>query len=77
MVGKRDGPMSDSSSCTCNEVHTRAICDEIGERLRTVLDRSQTPPPPKILALLLRLQLSELKAAAPAPERQARASSAA
>ena len=69
--------MPDSSSCTSDELHTRAICDEIGERLRTMLDRSQTPPPPKILALLLRLQLSELKAAALAPDRQSRVSTAA
>jgi hypothetical protein len=69
--------MPDSSSCTSDELHTRAICDEIGERLRTMLDRSQTPPPPKILALLLRLQLSELKAAAFAPDRQSRVSTAA
>jgi hypothetical protein len=48
-------------TCVCTELHTRAICDEVGERLRILLDRSQTPPPPKILALLLRLQLSELK----------------
>jgi hypothetical protein len=59
--------MPDISSCTCTEVHTRAICEEMGERLRVLLDRTQTPPPPKLLALLLRLQLSELK------ETQARA----
>jgi hypothetical protein len=69
--------MPDSSSCSCSEVHTRAICDEVGERLRILLDRSQTPPPPEILALLLRLQLSELKAPALAPERGSRASTAA
>jgi hypothetical protein len=51
-------------TCVCTELHTRAICDEVGERLRILLDRSQTPPPPKILALLLRLQLSELKTSA-------------
>jgi hypothetical protein len=69
--------MSDPSSCTCSEVHSRAICDEVGERLRVLLDRSQTPPPPKILALLLRLQLSELKTLPPAPERHSQASTAA
>jgi hypothetical protein len=77
MLGERDRHMSDSSSCTCGEIHTRAICDEVGERLRILLDRSQTPPPPQLLALLLKLQLSELKAATTMPERQPRASSAA
>ena len=59
--------MPDPGSCSCSDVHTRAICDEVGERLRILLDRSQTPPPPRILALLLRLQLSELKAALAEP----------
>ena len=69
--------MPDSRSCTSNELHTRAICDEIGERLRIMLDRSQTPPPPKMLALLLQLQLNELKAAALASKRQSQVSTAA
>jgi hypothetical protein len=69
--------MLDPSSCTCSEVHTRAICDEVGERLRILLDRSQTPPPQKILALLLRLQLSELNAPAPASVRGSQAMTAA
>ena len=55
--------MLDRSPCACNEVHTRAICDEVGERLRILLDRTQTPTPPRLLALLLRLQLNELQAA--------------
>jgi hypothetical protein len=56
--------MPDPSSCTFSDVHTRAICDEVGDRLRFLLDRSQTPPPPGIQALLLQLQLSEMKAPA-------------
>jgi hypothetical protein len=56
--------MADPSSCTSSGVHTRAICEEVGERLRISIDRSQTPPPPRILALLLKLQLSELNAPA-------------
>lgn len=68
--------MPDPGSCTCSEVHTRAICDELGARLRFLLDRSQTPPPQKILVLLLRLQLTELKAAPFALERQSRSSTA-
>ena len=53
--------MPDPASCTCSDVHARAICDEVGERLRPLLDRTQTPPPPRIQALLLRLQLNELR----------------
>ena len=67
--------MPDPGSCTLSDVHTRAICDEVGERLRILLDRSQTPPPPRILSLLLLLQLSELKT--PDAERRARTSTAA
>jgi hypothetical protein len=62
--------MSDPGPSTVSEVHSRAICDEIGERLRVFLDRSQTPTPPKLQVLLLRLQLSELKAGTLAEERQ-------
>lgn len=54
--------MSDTNSCI-SEVHARAICHEVGERLRVLLDRTETPTPPKLLALLLRLQLSELNSA--------------
>jgi hypothetical protein len=56
--------MPDPSSCTCSDVHARAICDEVGYRLQILLDRSQAPPPPRIQALLLKLQLSEMKAPA-------------
>jgi hypothetical protein len=69
--------MPDLSSCTCREVHVRAICEEVGERLRIMLDRTQTPPPQKILALLLRLQLTELKVPATTLERQSQGSTAA
>lgn len=58
-----------SGSWSFTDVHARAICDEVGERLRVLLDRSQTPPPPRIQALLLQLQLSEMKM--PAEERRA------
>jgi hypothetical protein len=69
--------MLDTSTCTCSQVHTRAICDEVGERLRIWLDRSQTPPPPKLLALLLRLQLSELEGPPITVARRVQASTAA
>jgi hypothetical protein len=65
------GNMPDLSSCICSDDHTRAICDEVGERLRILLDRTQTPTPPKLLALLLQLQLQELKGvSAEAPQHQ-------
>lgn len=54
--------MPDRSPCVCNEVHTRTICDEVDGRLRIFLDRTQTATPPRLLALLLRLQLNELQA---------------
>jgi hypothetical protein len=54
--------MPDTSSCSCSEVHARAICDEVGERLRILLDRTQTPTLPRISALLLQFQLHELQA---------------
>jgi hypothetical protein len=54
--------MSNPGSYTCSEVHARAICDEVGDRLRFFLDSSATPPPPRIMALLLQLQLSEMTA---------------
>lgn len=53
--------MPDTSSCSYSEVHARAICDEVGERLRILLDQTQTPTPPRLLALLLRFQLHELQ----------------
>ena len=56
--------MPDLSSCTCSDVHTLAICEEVGERLRALLDRSQEPPSLRIQSLLLQFQLREMKAAA-------------
>ena len=67
--------MPDPGSCILSDVHARAICDEVGERLRILLDRSQTPPPPRMLTLLLLLQLSEMKT--PDSDRQSRTSTAA
>jgi len=42
--------------------HCRAICDEIGARLRIMLDREATTLPPRLQALLLRLAAQELSA---------------
>jgi len=35
--------------------HCRAICDEIGERLRVMLDRESAPLPPRLQMLMQRL----------------------
>lgn len=40
--------------------HCRAICDEIGERLRIMLDREATPLPPRLQVLMLKLAAQEL-----------------
>ena len=42
--------------------HCRAICDEVGERLRQHIDRTTAPPSQKILELLQELELRELDA---------------
>jgi hypothetical protein len=44
--------------------HCRAICDEIGDRLRIILNREVTTLPPRLLMLLDRLAESERE---PAP----------
>ena len=49
--------------------HCRAICDEIGERLRMVLDREAAPLPPRLQVLMLRLveqDMAQAPAIAPA-----------
>ncbi len=68
--------MPKTSSCNCSDVHTRAICDEVGERLRILLDRTQTPTPPRLLALLLRLQMNELQAPSASTEQVLKSKSA-
>jgi len=42
--------------------HCRAICDEIGERLRQYIDRDPVALPLKLQNLLRALELSELEA---------------
>lgn len=44
--------------------HCRAICDEIGERLRIVLDREAAPLPARLQSLMLRLAAQDLAQAA-------------
>jgi hypothetical protein len=38
-----------------DHTHCRAICDEIGERLREILGRETTEIPPRLLTLIDRL----------------------
>ena len=42
------------ANISMDEIHSRAICTEIGERLRVALGKSE-PMPPKLLRLLERL----------------------
>ena len=44
--------------------HCRAICDEIGERLRFMLDRTATTLPPRLQVLMLRLAAQDLAGSA-------------
>lgn len=41
--------------------HSRAICDEVGERLRQHFDRTATAPSRKILELLRELERQEFE----------------
>ena len=57
--------MSRNSTIQIDSSHCRAICDEIGERLRVMLDREATALPPRLQVLMLRLAAQDL-AGAPA-----------
>ena len=48
-----------------DSTHCRAICDEIGERLRLVLDREASPLPPRLQLLMARLIEQDLVQAPP------------
>ncbi|MBI5320798.1 hypothetical protein [Bradyrhizobium sp.] len=52
--------MSAGTRLQIDSSHCRAICDEIGERLRIVLDRETTSLPPRQQALMLRLVAQDL-----------------
>lgn len=55
--------------------HCQAICEEIGARLRVILDRETTAMPPRLQVLMLRLAAQELSASpsiAPSLEEMAR-----
>ena len=46
---------------TISSKHCRAICDEVGERLRQYIDRDPTAPSQRIQTLLRELELKELR----------------
>ncbi len=47
--------MSTQSKLHIDSSHCRAICDEIGARLRTILDRESSAMPPQLQLLMDRL----------------------
>ena len=52
--------MGPYSKIEIDSSHCRAICDEIGERLRRILDREATALPPRLQLLLERLAEQDL-----------------
>ena len=52
--------MSTQDQLQIDSSHCRAICDEIGARLRVVLDRECSPMPVRLQSLLDRLAEQEL-----------------
>jgi hypothetical protein len=59
---KRGQTMTAHIELQLDALHCRAICEEIGERLRVMLDREVTAMPPRLQSLLLRLAAQELAA---------------
>ena len=52
--------MGVDSKVRIDSSHSRAICDEIGDRLRIMLDREASALPPRLQVLLLRLAAQDL-----------------
>ena len=52
--------MGPDSKIEIDSSHCRAICDEIGEHLRRILDREATALPPRLQLLLERLADQDL-----------------
>ena len=68
--------MSANNPVQIDSTHCRAICDEIGQRLRFMLDRDMSALPPRLQVLMLRLAAQDLAgspAIAPAIDEMARA----
>jgi hypothetical protein len=64
-IERRERLMShpQSAALKLNSVHCRAICEEVGERLRILLDREAGAIPPRLQLLVHRL--AELDCEAP------------
>ena len=52
--------MSPAREPKIDSLHCRAICEEIGDRLRIMLDREATALPPRLQVLMLRLAAQDL-----------------
>jgi hypothetical protein len=52
--------MNRDSTIQIDPTHCRAICEEIGERLRIMLDREAMALPPRLQVLMLRLAAQDL-----------------
>ena len=62
-------PASHAAVAALDSTHSRALCDEIGERLRDVLDRDASEIPPYLRRLLDRLaELERVDAPSIVPE---------
>jgi hypothetical protein len=62
-------PNRAASAIVLDHVHCRAICDEIGERLRYALRQEASDIPPRLLALIDELaQLEQMPSIVPSIE---------
>ncbi|HXI06097.1 MAG: hypothetical protein ACRC1G_05000 [Bradyrhizobium sp.] len=52
--------MGQSGEPKLDSLHCRAICEEIGERLRIMLDVEASALPPRLQVLMLRLAAQEM-----------------
>lgn len=52
--------MGQSAEPKLDSLHCRAICEEIGERLRIMLDVEASALPPRLQVLMLRLAAQEM-----------------
>ena len=50
------GTIAMNRSVTCEPEHLRAICDEVGERLRIMLDEAALPIPDYLMSLIAQLE---------------------
>jgi hypothetical protein len=59
-------PNRNTATLVLDHIHCRAICDEIGERLRDVLTREALEIPPRLLVLIDKLaQLEQVPSIVP------------